>query len=92
MYSFENGGDADVYIGSADLMERNLDRRVESLCPVFDSDIRGYIRRQVLQAYLSDDTRATTLRADGHYEPIRVDGAGTVDAQQLLMSNRMPEA
>jgi polyphosphate kinase len=93
IYSFENAGDTELYIGSADLMERNLDRRVEALCPVLDPDIRRYLRYQLLQAYLRDDTRATMLGADGRYEPIHSGGRGSsVDAQQLLMSERPPEA
>ncbi|HEY7284093.1 MAG TPA: polyphosphate kinase 1 [Vicinamibacterales bacterium] len=93
IYSFENAGDTELYIGSADLMERNLDRRVEALCPVLDPDIRRYLRHQLLQAYLRDDTRATMLGADGRYEPIHAGGRGSsVDAQQLLMSQRPPEA
>jgi polyphosphate kinase len=93
IYSFENAGDTELYIGSADLMERNLDRRVEVLCPVLDPEIRRYLRYQLLQAYLRDDTRATMLDADGRYDPIHSGGrASSVDAQQLLMSQRPPQA
>lgn len=40
-----------MYIGSADLMERNLDRRVEALCPVLDPQIGRFIRQNILEAY-----------------------------------------
>ena len=46
-----------MYIGSADLMERNLNRRVETLCPVRDETLSRYLRETVLDAYLRD-TRA----------------------------------
>jgi polyphosphate kinase len=90
IYCFENAGDTEVYIGSADLMERNLDRRVEAMCPVFDPELRHFIRHDVLQAYLNDDARATVLRPDGRYEPVRAAGDGTLDAQQLLTLRRPP--
>ena len=61
IYVFENAGEPEIYIGSADLMERNLDRRVEALCPVLDPEIRRYLRDELLQAYLRDDARATVL-------------------------------
>jgi polyphosphate kinase len=83
VYYFENGGDPIVYLGSADLMERNLDRRVETLCPVLDPDIARFIRNTILEAYLFDTERASILRADGSYEPAAA-GAAAVDAQQLL--------
>ena len=54
IFSFENGGDPEVYIGSADLMERNLNRRVETLCPVRDETLSRYLRETVLDAYLRD--------------------------------------
>src|SRR5262249_10178447 len=91
IYAFENGGNTEIYIGSADLMERNLDRRVESLCPVLDPDIPHYLRFELLRTYLRDDTRATVLRADGRYERIHQTRAGTIDAQQILTSQRPPE-
>jgi len=90
VYCFENGGDVEVYIGSADLMERNLERRVEALCPVFDPDIRQHLRHDLLRAYLRDDTRATVLQPDGRYERIRDPQSGTVDAQLELVSRRTP--
>jgi len=67
IFWFDNGGDPAVFIGSADLMERNLDRRVEVLCPVLDSSLRTYLRDTVLDAYLRDTDRAWTLSADGQY-------------------------
>jgi polyphosphate kinase len=67
MYYFANGGDEEVYIGSADLMERNLDRRVEVLCPVRDPDLRHHLRHVILQSLLNDTHRASILQTDGLY-------------------------
>jgi len=88
IYSFENGGDGEVYIGSADLMERNLDRRVESLCPIKDPGIREYLQHELLPAYLRDNTRASALTADGRYERLSAAGDVDVNAQELLMMRR----
>ena len=73
IYSFENAGDPQILIGSADLMERNLDRRVEVLCPILDKELREYIRDTVLGAYLRDTDRAAILGADGTYRPATSD-------------------
>ena len=89
VYAFENGGSREIYIGSADLMERNLDRRVEVLCPVLDPAIRDEIG-QLLRMYLRDDTKATALEADGRYEPVQTRRAGSIDAQEMLMAARRP--
>jgi polyphosphate kinase len=87
IFWFENGGDADVFIGSADLMERNLDRRVEVLCPVLDPALRTYLRETVLDLYLSDTERSWTLDASGAYGLLQ---AGVereaVNAQQTLLT------
>ncbi len=72
-----------MYLGSADLMERNLDRRVETLCPVLDPDIARFIRHTILEAYLTDTERARVLRADGSYESPAA-STEAVDAQHLL--------
>jgi polyphosphate kinase len=84
VYYFANGGSPVIYLGSADLMERNLNRRVETLCPVLDPDIARYIRHTVLEAYLTDTERTSVLWSDGTYHPPAARGT-SVDAQQLLV-------
>jgi polyphosphate kinase len=69
IFWFENGGEPSVFIGSADMMERNLDRRVEVLCPVIDPSLRNYLRDTVLEAYLRDTEQAWTLESSGQYAP-----------------------
>ena len=71
LYFFENGGDHELYIGSADLMERNLDRRVEVLVPVTDPELRMHLRDVVLETLLADTARAWILSSSGRYEPCR---------------------
>jgi polyphosphate kinase len=88
IYYFENGGAPEVYIGSADLMERNLDRRVEVLCPIRDPDLRHQLRDVVLDALLRDTDRAYQLQSDGEY--VRVvpeEGQAPVNAQKLLLEH-----
>jgi polyphosphate kinase len=85
VYVFGNGGHDEVYIGSADLMERNLDRRVETLCPIRDRAIASHIRTTVLEAYLRDNDRATVL-IDDRYEPAPCQAsAPRVSAQRELL-------
>ena len=68
IWGFENGGEPDWYIGSADLMDRNLDRRVEAIVPVEDPDARARIA-EILEVMLADDRRSwqlgTTAPGDG---------------------------
>jgi polyphosphate kinase len=84
LFWFYNNGDEEMYIGSADLMERNLDRRVESLAPIRDPEIREHLRDIVLGAYLRDTERAMVLDALGHYERPAVE-SDRFDAQQFLI-------
>jgi polyphosphate kinase len=91
IYAFENGGDLEVYIGSADLMERNLDRRVEALCPIVDPHLRNFVGRTLLATYLQNDKQATALHADGRYEPIAGQSARSADPQEVLLSMCQPE-
>jgi polyphosphate kinase len=67
IYYFANGGEHEVYVGSADLMERNLDRRVEVLCPVRDAELKDHLLTVVLQSLLDDTHRAAVLQTDGRY-------------------------
>src|SRR6478752_7020185 len=67
IYYFHNGGDEELYLGSADLMERNLDRRVEAVFPVEDDAIRRRIRDDLLSAYLRDNVNARVLNEDGSW-------------------------
>ncbi len=88
IYYFENGGAPEVFIGSADLMERNLDRRVEVLCPVRDPDIRHHLRHVVLDALLRDTDRASRLLADGEYiRCTAAPGDPPVNSQTFLLEH-----
>ncbi|HBE80384.1 MAG TPA: polyphosphate kinase 1 [Firmicutes bacterium] len=68
IYYFHNGGQSDVLLGSADLMPRNLDRRIEILFPIEDSRLKNLLINQVLQIHLRDNIKAQTLFPDGHYQ------------------------
>jgi polyphosphate kinase len=85
IYWFQNGGEEEMYIGSADLMERNLDRRVETLCPIRDPEILSHVRDIVLGAYLRDTQRAMLLNADGSYT--RPTEGEPFDAQEYLIKH-----
>jgi len=69
-YYFENGGDPQLYLGSADLMPRNLDRRVEVVFPVENPEIRNHIVNDILEVQLADNVQARRLLPDGSYERI----------------------
>ena len=86
MYVFANGGEREVYIGSADLMGRNLDRRVETVVPVLDPVLVDVICTDVLDVLLADNVKTRILRPDGGYERRGVlPGESRVDAQQVLL-------
>jgi polyphosphate kinase len=86
VYYFENGGAPEVYIGSADLMERNLDRRVEVLCPINDPAQRQLLRDAVLEVLLSDTDRAWMLQTDGTYRRATApEGVPPLNSQHFLL-------
>jgi polyphosphate kinase len=88
VYYFENGGDEEVYIGSPDLMPRNLDRRVEFLFPIIDRAIVGRLRDTVLEKCLADNFKGRTGRADGTYEFTPVTGSKAIDSQAWFILHR----
>ena len=67
IFYFANGGEEEVYIGSADWMSRNLDRRVEVVAPVVDPQAKTYLKDTVLGAYLRDNVKARVMNSDGSY-------------------------
>jgi polyphosphate kinase len=85
VFSFGNGGRPELYIGSADLMERNLDRRVEAVVPVEDLEARARID-DVLELMLRDDRRSWQLFPDGSYKRTEeITGRpGTIDTFETL--------
>jgi polyphosphate kinase len=83
VYWFENGGEREIYCGSADWMDRNLFRRVEIAFPIESADLQTRIAREI-DLYLADDTQAWRLNADGHYE--RVVGESKTSAQSGLLA------
>ncbi len=86
VFWFRNAGEEEVYLGSADLMLRNLSRRVEVLFPVHDPAFVRHLRDAVLGTYLADNVRARRMRADGGYDRVRPrDGEPAIDAQARLL-------
>jgi polyphosphate kinase len=67
IFAFHNGGDDEVYIGSADWMARNLDRRVEVIVPIANAELRRVLREEVLNVLLADNCQAWDLQPDGDY-------------------------
>ncbi|WP_041463824.1 polyphosphate kinase 1 [Pelodictyon luteolum] len=72
-YYFENGGIPAVYLGSADLMPRNLDHRVETLFPVLDSSIAADVKAD-LELILADNMKSWLMQPDGTYTPFAGEG------------------
>mgnify|MGYP001038565809 CR=1 FL=1 len=91
IYYFRNGGDEDVLIGSADMMYRNLNRRVEVLLDIPDPKIKTAIIKNMLNIHLKDNVKARRLLPDGTYE--RVTQTSNSDEERLnsqiwLIENR----
>jgi polyphosphate kinase len=82
VYYFGGNGEPEYWIGSADLMHRNLDRRVEVLCEVADENARAHIRG-VLDAAFAPDVAAWDLQPDDQWR--RAGGSDLIDLQELLM-------
>ncbi|SFR69040.1 polyphosphate kinase 1 [Halogeometricum limi] len=85
IFYFENAGDPEWYLGSADWMTRNLDKRVEAITPVEDRDIREQLRF-ILELCLNDNRKRWTMNADGTYDQRHpADGEPVVQMQRILM-------
>ncbi len=83
IYYFHNDGQQDLFLSSADLMPRNLDRRVELMFPVESPEICSRVM-EVLTLELEDTERARIMQPDGHYERVDKRGKTRLDSQQAL--------
>ena len=93
IYYFRNGGDETIYIGSADLMPRNIDRRVEVLFPIQDPRLIRHLRDDVLETYLADNANARRLLPDGAYERLKSGSKHpSLNSQAWLLNYRAPAA
>ncbi len=89
IFWFANDGDEEVLIGSADLMPRNLDGRVEVLVPVRDPGLAATLRDEILKVHLADTAKNRRLLPDGGHERIRpTDGTTALDSQLWMIRNR----
>lgn len=67
IFYFHNNGHEEIYLGSADLMQRNLNQRVEVLFPVQENSMIRHIRKNILEVYLNDNVKARVMKTDGTY-------------------------
>jgi polyphosphate kinase len=88
IYYFQNGGGEEIYLGSADLMPRNIDHRVEVLYPVENKHHIRTLRDKILETYLKDNLRTRLMQPDGTYKRITPGSDKPVDIQSWLMDLR----
>jgi polyphosphate kinase len=88
-YYFSNGGKPELYLGSADIMQRNLDDRVETLFPVFDRTLVKRVRAE-LELQLNDNVKSWRIEPDGTCLPLRNE-APKIDSQEQLRKRSTPK-
>ncbi len=92
IFYFRNGGKEELLMGSADMMPRNLDNRVETLFPVEDEGIRSHVINEVLATYLRDNVKARVLQPDGSYVRLQPpEGGIAMDSQAFLLAQASSE-
>ena len=83
IFLFGTGADQKIYIGSADMMTRNTEKRVEVACPVYDETIRKQLTH-MLKIMLTDNVKARELKSDGNYY-MKEKGTSKVNSQEYFM-------
>jgi polyphosphate kinase len=88
IFYFNNGGEEKIYVGSADLMPRNLNRRVEVLFPIENARMQRRIRDKILEKYLADTGAARLMQPDGTFIRQRIKpGRKALNAQEWFMKH-----
>lgn len=91
IFYFANGGQEEVYVGSADWMTRNLDRRIEVVFPLEDEKLKYRLKNEILEATLADNVGARLLQPDGSYERVRTrSGEVEIDSQLHFVQSVTP--
>jgi len=86
IFYFENGGDEEIYLSSADWMPRNLYERVEVLCPVRDPSLKQRLKDEIMAAYMADNVKARFLDRHGNYSrPAPARKEASFSAQDFLI-------
>jgi polyphosphate kinase len=92
IFYFRNGGSEEVFLSSGDWMPRNLSRRVETMFPVEDPDLKRRVIGEILATRLKDNVKARELRADGRYVRAKAKrGAALVDSQAVFLARSLQE-
>jgi polyphosphate kinase len=90
VFYFRNGGEEEVYLGSADLMPRNLNHRVEVTFPVEDLRLVRFLRDELLAIYLADNVKARVMAGDGTYSRLVPDDNNPPLASQAWFLQNRP--
>jgi polyphosphate kinase len=85
IFYFANGGNAEVFLGSADWMARNLKHRIEVVAPVREESMKRYLVDVLLDAYLKDNTKARELQADGRYAQVSPQSPHAFNSQAFFV-------
>ena len=91
IYYFRNAGDEKILMGSADLMPRNLNQRVEVLFPVEDPRLVRYLHDEILATYLADNIKVRVITPDGSFRRLRpAEGEPEISAQETFLARANP--
>lgn len=90
IFYFANGGQEEIYCGSADWMQRNMDRRIELVFPMEDERLKYKLKNEILELMLMDNMGARLLNPNGTYERLRPrDGEDGIDSQSIFLQQHM---
>jgi polyphosphate kinase len=92
VYWFHNDGEAELFCSSADWMERNLMRRVESCFPILEPDLAARVYDEEISNYLADNTSAWLLNSDGSYTRLQPEGETMPHSAQAALMARLCRA